>query len=83
MPVARRILAPIKGGPERVTCETCHGLDASMRDWRMPGVRALPEPQFRLAGLERYNRRLDPQIRNAIYGYLAEEDKQSTRGLHA
>jgi hypothetical protein len=44
----------------------------------MPAVQALPEPQFRLAGLERYNRGLDPQIRNAIYGYLAHEDKQTT-----
>jgi hypothetical protein len=44
----------------------------------MPAVRALPEPEFRLAGLERFNRRLDPQIRNAIYGYLAKADKQTT-----
>jgi hypothetical protein len=78
MPVARRVLGPIKGGPERVSCETCHGTDAQSTDWKMPAVRALPEPELRLAGLERYNRRLDPQIRNAIYGYLAEADKQTT-----
>ncbi len=78
MPVARRILGPLKGGPERVTCFTCHGDDGPARGWQMPAVQALPEPQFRLAGLERYNRGLDPQIRNAIYGYLAHEDKQTT-----
>ena len=43
----------------------------------MPGVRALPEPELRLAGLERARSWLDPQMRNAVYGYLAEEDKQS------
>jgi cytochrome c553 len=78
MPVARRVLGPIKGGADHVTCETCHGAQAQATAWAMPAVRALPEPQFRFAGLERYNRGLDPQIRNAIYGYLAEEDKQTT-----
>jgi cytochrome c553 len=78
MPVARRVLGPVKGGAQQVTCETCHGPHAVAIQWKMPAVRALPEPQFRFAGLERYNTRLDPQIRNAIYGYLAEEDKQST-----
>ena len=43
----------------------------------MPGVRALPEPELRLAGLERARMWLDPQMRNAVYGYLAEEEKQS------
>jgi hypothetical protein len=43
----------------------------------MPGVRALPEPALRLAGLERARSWLDPQVRNAVYGYLAEGDKQS------
>jgi hypothetical protein len=77
MPFARRVFAPLVGGPERVTCETCHGADASARHWRMPGVRALPQPELRLAGLERARLWLDPQVRNAVYGYLAEEDKQS------
>jgi hypothetical protein len=77
MPVARRVLGPVKGGADRVTCETCHGPDALASGWRMPAVRALPEPGFQFAGLERYNTELDPQIRNAIYGYLAEEDKQT------
>jgi cytochrome c553 len=78
MPFARRVLAPLVGTAEDVTCETCHGEDAVSRNWKMPGVRALPEPQLRLAGLERARLWLDPQMRNAVYGYLAEEDNQST-----
>ena len=78
MPFARRVLAPIEGGVGNVTCQTCHGVDAAARLWQMPGVRALPEPEFRSAGMERVGFWLEPQIRNAVYGYLAEEDKQST-----
>jgi cytochrome c553 len=77
MPFARHALGPVVGGAANVTCETCHGEDARQRNWRMPGVRALPEPELRLAGLERARLWLDPQMRNAVYGYLAEEDKQS------
>jgi hypothetical protein len=77
MPFAREALGPLVGGADNVTCETCHGADAKARNWRMPGVRALPEPELRLAGLERARLWLDPQMRNAVYGYLAEEDKQS------
>jgi hypothetical protein len=77
MPFARHALGPLVGGAENVVCETCHGEDGAQRSWRMPGVRALPEPQLRLAGLERARLWLDPQMRNAVYGYLAEEDKQS------
>jgi cytochrome c553 len=77
MPFARDALGPLIGGADNVTCETCHGTDAALRDWRMPGVRALPEPELRMAGLERARLWLDPQMRNAVYGYLAEEDKQS------
>ena len=77
MPFARTALGPLVGGQDNVTCSTCHGNDAEQRHWQMPGVRALPEPQLRLAGLERARLWLDPQMRNAVYGYLAEEDKQS------
>lgn len=77
MPFARRVLAPLTGSAENVTCETCHGVDAKQRNWKMPGVRALPEPELRLASLERARLWLDPQMRNAVYGYLAKEDKQS------
>jgi cytochrome c553 len=77
MPFARHALGPLVGGAENVTCETCHGGDGAQRNWRMPGVRVLPEPELRLAGLERARSWLDPQMRNAVYGYLAEESKQS------
>ena len=77
MPFARRALGPLVGGADEVTCETCHGTDAARRNWKMPGVRALPEPELRFAGLERARLWLDPQMRNAVYGYLAEEDNQS------
>ena len=77
MPFARQALGPLVGGADLVTCETCHGEDGRQRGWRMPGVRALPEPELRLAGLERARLWIDPQVRNAVYGYLAEADNQS------
>ncbi len=77
MPWAQRALAPIVGGPDRVTCDTCHGDHAGTRDWRMPAVVALPQPLFRELGWEMNSNRMDPQMRNAIYGYVAESDKQS------
>jgi hypothetical protein len=76
MPWAREALAPIAGGVEKVSCQTCHGSDARDRDWQMPAVAALPEPHFRELGWELNGGRLDAQVRNAIYGYLAESDKQ-------
>ena len=76
MPWARTALAPIKGGPDRVTCETCHGSHPAEREWRMPSVTALPLPDLRDRGWEVYNRDLDAQMRNAIYGYVAESDNQ-------
>jgi len=78
MPFARRALAPVVGGVNNVKCETCHGDDAKARAWKMPGVRALPEPDVRWAGMEHTGFWLDPQVRNAVYGYLAEEDKLPT-----
>jgi hypothetical protein len=75
MPWARTALGPIRGGADRVTCETCHGRDADARGWQMPAVAALPAPVVRELGWERSH--LDPQVRNAIYGYLAEADKQT------
>ncbi len=78
MPFATRALAPVVGGASNVTCHTCHGEDAETRGWKMPGVRALPEPELRLAGMERFGFWLDPQVRNAVYGYLAEEEKLPT-----
>jgi hypothetical protein len=43
----------------------------------MPAVRALPEPLVRERGWEVFSRGMDPQLRNAIYGYAAELDKQT------
>ena len=80
MPFARRVLGPLAGGPDNVACETCHGADGGRRHWKMPGVRALPEPQFRGGGMERAGFWVDPQMRNAVYGYLADEDKQPVAG---
>ena len=78
MPWARTTLAPVVGSADRVTCATCHGGSPQARDWRMPAVAVLPEPQFRQLGWEHYSLGMDAQLRNAIYGYLAESDKQTT-----
>jgi hypothetical protein len=77
MPWARVALGRIKGGPERVTCETCHGRNPAARDWQMPAVAALPLPIVRERGWETYRGGMDAQMRNAIYGYVAESDNQS------
>jgi hypothetical protein len=76
MPWARTTLGPIVGGADKVRCETCHGQDADARDWRMPGVAALPQPAVVDAGWERASDTMDSQTRNAIYGYNAEPRKQ-------
>jgi len=73
---ARVALAPIVSGGDRVRCETCHGSNPGDRDWQMPAVVALPEPHFQILGWEQYSGGMDAQMRNAIYGYLAEPDKQ-------
>jgi hypothetical protein len=77
MPWARSALGPLKGGAAHVTCQTCHGIDPESRDWAMPAVAALPEPDVRLLGLEIYPTAVDAQLRNAIYGYRAEPDNQA------
>jgi len=77
MPWARQALAPIVGGADRVTCGTCHGTMAEARRWRMPAVAALPRPMVRELGWENYSQSMDPQLRNAIYGYVAESDNQA------
>jgi len=43
----------------------------------MPAIAALPEPEVRDRGWERYSTAMDAQMRNAIYGYIAESDKQA------
>jgi len=77
MPWARGVFGPLKGGPDRVRCETCHGIDAESRDWQMPAVVALPQPDVALRGWEVYGGEMDAQMRNAIYGYIAESDNQT------
>jgi hypothetical protein len=77
MPWAREVLGPLKGGADRITCETCHGPDADRRQWAMPAVAALPRPEIRDNDWERYSgEAMDDQMRNAIYGYLADSEKQ-------
>jgi hypothetical protein len=76
MPWARVALAPLKGGRERVTCQTCHGQNAEARNWQMPGVGALPLSDVGRGGWEVYGS-MDTQMRNAVYGYLAESTKQA------
>ena len=76
MPWARATFARIKGGSDRVTCETCHGADAEAREWQMPSVAALPLPDVRDRGWELYGGTMDAQMRNAIYGYVADSEKQ-------
>ncbi|HXH06056.1 MAG TPA: hypothetical protein VNI83_05625 [Vicinamibacterales bacterium] len=76
MPWARRVLGPVVGGADRVTCETCHGQDAERRRWRMPGVSALPYPKVRGNRLEHtVGTGADPQLRNAIYADLAQDEE--------
>jgi hypothetical protein len=76
MPWARAALGPITGGPDRVTCDTCHSRDAEAREWRMPAVARLPQPNVTERGWEVYSSGMDTQMRNAIYGYSADTDKQ-------
>ena len=77
MPWARLTFGRLKGGDDRVTCETCHGARAETRAWRMPAVAALPQPDVRDRGWELYKTNIDAQMRNAIYGYLAKSDNQA------
>ena len=80
MPWAREVFGPLKGGADRITCGTCHGTDPESRDWAMPAVAALPRPDVRDKGWERYSEGMDDQMRNAIYGYLADSAKQHRAG---
>lgn len=77
MPWARATLGRLKGGGEHITCETCHGADAEARDWAMPAVAALPEPDVKARGWETYSSGMDAQMRNAIYGYATESEKSA------
>jgi hypothetical protein len=76
MPWARATLGPLKGGADQVSCETCHGRSPLDRDWKMPAVATLPQPDVTLRGWEVYSAGMDAQMRNAIYGYIADTDNQ-------
>jgi len=69
MPWARAALEPVVGRGQ-VRCETCHGVDAEEKGWRMPAVRALPEPAVRELASAAGS---DSQMRNALHGYVAQE----------
>ena len=75
MPWARQVIGRVKGGADRVTCETCHGPSPAARGWQMPAVTALPQPDVRERGWEVYSSGMDAQMRNAIYGYVADSGK--------
>jgi hypothetical protein len=77
MPWARQALGPIIGDPDAVNCETCHGAEAEARSWQMPAVVTLPQPEVSARGWEVYGGTMDAQMRNAIYGYIAESDNQA------
>jgi hypothetical protein len=77
MPWARATLGRVVGGADRVACETCHGANPEARHWTMPAVAALPEPDVRDRGFEVYSTGMDAQMRNAIYGYVAQSEKSA------
>jgi hypothetical protein len=77
LPWAQATIGPLKGGASRVGCETCHGAEPDAREWAMPSVAALPEPHVQEYGSEALGPIVDAQMRNAMYGYLAESDKQT------
>ena len=77
MPWARGALGPLAGGADAVSCETCHGASAESRAWQMPAVITLPQPDVTSRGWEVYGGAMDAQMRNAIYGYIAESDNQA------
>lgn len=75
LPWAKETLGPLKGGADRITCNTCHGPAPGERAWAMPAVSVLPLPA--VAMREMFTNTLDAQTRNAIYGYIAEADNQT------
>jgi hypothetical protein len=80
MPWARATLGRIVGGAARVSCDTCHAANGGARGWQMPAVAALPKPDVKERGWEMYGGGMDAQMRNAIYGYLADSEKQTKAG---
>jgi len=77
LPFAKKSIGPLVGGEDEVTCETCHGDDAEERGYRMPAVKALPEPKV-LEMIGDGLRESDSQVQTAVYGYLASPEKLAT-----
>ena len=78
MPWARAALGALKGGPDRVTCETCHG--AAGRRARLADAGGRGAAAARRCGIAAGKPTatgMDAQMRNAIYGYVAESDNQA------
>ena len=76
MPFAVVALEPVVG-KGKVRCETCHGANAVERDWRMPAVAKLPEPDVTAVAARGT---VDSGVRNAIHGYLANAGNQRVTG---
>lgn len=76
MPFAVATLEPVVG-KGKVRCETCHGADAQARDWQMPAVAKLPEPDVTAVAARGT---VDSRVRNALHGYLADAGNQKVTG---
>ena len=76
MPFAVAALEPVVG-KGKVRCETCHGVDAVARDWKMPAVAKLPEPDVTAVAARGT---VDSRVRNALHGYLADAGNQRVAG---
>ena len=79
MPWARVTLGPIKGGagPGDVRRRATAAVPKRAAGGCRPS-RGCRSPRFERRGWEQYSCGMDAQMRNAIYGYLAESDKQAT-----
>ena len=77
MPWARAALAPIVGGADRVTCETCHGARRPHAALAHAGGRRAADAGRQRCAAGKGSGGMDAQMRNAIYGYIAESDKQA------
>jgi len=75
LPFAKKTLAPVVGGEEKVTCKTCHGKDAEARRYRMPAVAALPNTEVVGAMTRRSATETDVQLQNALVGELSDPTK--------
>lgn len=75
MPFAKKYLAPIVGGADQVSCETCHGKNPKARDFRMPAVAPLPNTVVVGAITRRSAEEEDVQLHNALVGELSDPGK--------